>query len=150
MRPLLLGYKCAIPYLQQTNKNRWSSNFGPLVQKLESRLADMFGTGPSSVVTTRRESLAAGRLGGVHLQGKAEERPRTRSSKSWWKRASKAANGGKRGATFIRPMQPFRAPLPVTESFGDSVLAPFTLDIKEDDAKYIMETFTRICAEIAQ
>jgi dTDP-4-amino-4,6-dideoxygalactose transaminase len=51
MRPLLLGHESAIHYLAQIDKNRWYSNFGPLVQKLEERLCGLFGTGEGSVVT---------------------------------------------------------------------------------------------------
>lgn len=51
MRPLLLGHETAIHYLAQIDKNRWYSNFGPLVQKLESRLGELFKTGEGSVVT---------------------------------------------------------------------------------------------------
>lgn len=52
MRPLLLGHESAIHYLAQIDKNRWYSNFGPLVQMLEKRLGELFGSGPDTVVTT--------------------------------------------------------------------------------------------------
>jgi len=51
MRPLLLGHEVALHYLKQMDQNRWYSNFGPLVQQLESRLGDLFGTGENTVVT---------------------------------------------------------------------------------------------------
>lgn len=52
MRPLLLGHKSAVHYLEQVDKNRWYSNFGPLVTTLEQRLGELFCTGADSVVTT--------------------------------------------------------------------------------------------------
>ncbi len=51
MRPLLLGHENAIHYLRQIDKNRWYSNIGPLVQQLEARLGELFGSGKGSVVT---------------------------------------------------------------------------------------------------
>lgn len=51
MRPLLPQYEFIVPYLQQIDANRWYSNFGPLVNGLEARLAEFFGTGEGSVVT---------------------------------------------------------------------------------------------------
>jgi hypothetical protein len=53
---LLPGYECATSYLEQINQNHWYSDFSPLVQKLESRLANMFGTGPNSAVTTSNDT----------------------------------------------------------------------------------------------
>jgi dTDP-4-amino-4,6-dideoxygalactose transaminase len=41
-----------LPYLRQIDASRWYTNFGPLVNRLEQRLADAFGAPVPSVVTT--------------------------------------------------------------------------------------------------
>jgi len=51
MRPLLPDYRYIEPYLKQIDKNRWYSNFGPLVREFETRLSNFFETEPDTVVT---------------------------------------------------------------------------------------------------
>ncbi len=42
LRPILPNTDVLIPYLREIDNNRWYTNFGPLVQRLESRLLDRF------------------------------------------------------------------------------------------------------------
>jgi dTDP-4-amino-4,6-dideoxygalactose transaminase len=43
MRPQLPTRQQLEPYLREIDENRWYTNFGPLIQRLEERLADHFG-----------------------------------------------------------------------------------------------------------
>ena len=43
MRPLLPNADAVLPYLRQIDENRWYSNFGPLVDAFEQRLAKCLG-----------------------------------------------------------------------------------------------------------
>jgi dTDP-4-amino-4,6-dideoxygalactose transaminase len=52
MRPMLPTADLVLPYLRQIDATRIYSNFGALSQELQSRLAQMFGTGENSVTCT--------------------------------------------------------------------------------------------------
>ena len=43
LRPLLPDAAAVLPYLREIDANRWYSNFGPLLSRLEARLAAHFG-----------------------------------------------------------------------------------------------------------
>jgi dTDP-4-amino-4,6-dideoxygalactose transaminase len=76
MRPHLPAYLAIEPYLRELDANRWYTNFGPLVQKLEARLARHYGAPAGSVCTMANATLgivaslqeaAAPKTGGVCL-----------------------------------------------------------------------------------
>jgi dTDP-4-amino-4,6-dideoxygalactose transaminase len=50
-RPRLASAETVLPYLQRIDTARWYSNFGPLLDEMEERLAARFGSG-ARVVTT--------------------------------------------------------------------------------------------------
>ena len=52
LRPDIPSADEVIPYLRQIDASRWYTNFGPLVNRLESRLASMLGSPAPAVVTT--------------------------------------------------------------------------------------------------
>lgn len=52
MRPMLPTADQVLPYLRRVDATRNYSNFGPLSQELQGRLAGMFGTGENSVICT--------------------------------------------------------------------------------------------------
>lgn len=56
-RPRLPTAEAILPYLQQIDDARWYSNFGPLLTKLEQRLADRF-TRPTRVITVANATQA--------------------------------------------------------------------------------------------
>ncbi len=56
-RPLMPTLPAIAPYLETLDANRWYTNFGPLVQALESRLTERFSR-PTSVVTTTNGTQA--------------------------------------------------------------------------------------------
>ncbi len=49
-RPRLPTAKAILPYLQEIDRNRWYTNFGPLVRRFEKRLAEHFAVDPARVV----------------------------------------------------------------------------------------------------
>ncbi len=51
MRPLLPEQKYISPYLKEIDKNRWYSNFGPLVQRFEKRLEEFFSMPEGTVLS---------------------------------------------------------------------------------------------------
>ena len=58
MRPLLPPAAEIAPYLEEIDARRWYSNFGPLVTRLEARLADHFGLHPASAVIAANGTTA--------------------------------------------------------------------------------------------
>lgn len=58
MRPLLVEHEAVLPYLRKIDESRWYSNFGPLVQQLEERMAGVFQTGSGTVVSTSNGTAA--------------------------------------------------------------------------------------------
>ncbi|HEX7886859.1 MAG TPA: DegT/DnrJ/EryC1/StrS family aminotransferase [Phenylobacterium sp.] len=50
-RPRLPPLAALAPYIEQIDNARWYSNFGPLCEAFESRLADRFGLAPGDVCT---------------------------------------------------------------------------------------------------
>lgn len=56
-RPRLPSAESILPYLQQIDEARWYSNFGPLVTKLEQRLADRFAR-PTQAITATNATQA--------------------------------------------------------------------------------------------
>jgi dTDP-4-amino-4,6-dideoxygalactose transaminase len=56
-RPRLPTAEAILPYLQQIDDARWYSNFGPLLTKLEQRLADRFAR-PTQVITVANATQA--------------------------------------------------------------------------------------------
>lgn len=57
-RPRMPLAKDLLPYLEQIDKRRWYSNFGPLSIALEQRLEMHFGTGRGSVCTVNNGTVA--------------------------------------------------------------------------------------------
>lgn len=57
-RPLLPPAAAVLPYLEEMDRNRWYANHGPLVRRLEERLAEHYGLPAGSVAT-----LASGTVG---------------------------------------------------------------------------------------
>src|SRR5688500_13081208 len=57
MRPKLPVTERITPYMRQIDGSRIYSNFGPLVQSLESRLAAVFGVPEDGVVTVANATL---------------------------------------------------------------------------------------------
>ena len=51
MRPLLPTFEKLAPYLREIDENRWYTNFGPLVTRFETRLADLFRVPKAQVLT---------------------------------------------------------------------------------------------------
>ena len=49
-RPRLPTAEAILPYLLEIDRNRWYTNFGPLVRRFEQRLAEHFGVDPARVV----------------------------------------------------------------------------------------------------
>lgn len=58
MRPKLPSAGKIAPYLEEIDSSQIYTNFGPLSQRLEKRLADRFGVPPGSVVTMANGTLA--------------------------------------------------------------------------------------------
>lgn len=58
MRPLLPSANKIQKYLEQIDKNRWYSNFGPLLSSLEKRFSDFFGLGEGNVVVLANGTAA--------------------------------------------------------------------------------------------
>jgi dTDP-4-amino-4,6-dideoxygalactose transaminase len=56
-RPRLPKAEAIFPYLQEIDEARWYSNFGPLLTRLEQRLADRF-TSPTQIVTVTNATQA--------------------------------------------------------------------------------------------
>ena len=56
-RPLLPTKKCLEPYLDEIDHARWYSNFGSLVNKFESRLANHFGVAHEMLTTAANGTL---------------------------------------------------------------------------------------------
>ncbi len=50
MRPRLPAAAAILSYLEEIDRNRWYTNFGPLVSRFEHRLAEHFGVDPVRVV----------------------------------------------------------------------------------------------------
>ncbi len=44
MRPKLPPVEALLPYLREIDESRWYSNFGPLLRRFQSRLAEHFGS----------------------------------------------------------------------------------------------------------
>lgn len=57
MRPKLPAAAQVLPYLEEIDANRWYSNFGPLTQSFEARLAAHFGSGSGSVLAVANGTL---------------------------------------------------------------------------------------------
>jgi dTDP-4-amino-4,6-dideoxygalactose transaminase len=57
MRPKLPSAERLAPYLRQIDEARFYSNFGPLVQRLEARLAHRFGLPVEGVTTVANATL---------------------------------------------------------------------------------------------
>lgn len=58
LRPSLPSADAVLPYWRSIDDSRWYSNYGPLVQKLEARLADHFGLAAEQVTTSANATLA--------------------------------------------------------------------------------------------
>jgi dTDP-4-amino-4,6-dideoxygalactose transaminase len=58
LRPLLPTVDEMIPYLRRMDASRWYTNYGPLVQLFETRLADHFGVANSNLTTASNATLA--------------------------------------------------------------------------------------------
>lgn len=58
MRPLLPTLDELSPYLERIDASRWYTNFGPLVQLLEERLARHFRVGPQNLVVVANGTTA--------------------------------------------------------------------------------------------
>ncbi|WP_411287929.1 DegT/DnrJ/EryC1/StrS family aminotransferase [Phenylobacterium sp.] len=58
MRPLLPPASELLPFLEEIDAARWYSNMGPLVHRLEARLAEHFDVDVSRVVTSANGTLA--------------------------------------------------------------------------------------------
>ena len=56
-RPRLVGAEAILPYLRQIDSNRYYSNFGPLVCRLEARLAERFAV-PAPCISTVSNATA--------------------------------------------------------------------------------------------
>jgi dTDP-4-amino-4,6-dideoxygalactose transaminase len=56
-RPRLPEAAALLPYLQEIDANTWYSNFGPLLQRFEARLAAHYGLGPDRVVSVANCTL---------------------------------------------------------------------------------------------
>lgn len=56
-RPLLPNRAALAPYLDQIDANRWYSNYGPLCQQLEARLAAFYGLGPDQLTTVANATV---------------------------------------------------------------------------------------------
>lgn len=65
MRPKLPEFKVVKPYLEEIDGRRVYSNYGPLVQTLESRYAEFLGVGPDQVVAC--SSGTVGLTGAIQL-----------------------------------------------------------------------------------
>ncbi|NIA68039.1 DegT/DnrJ/EryC1/StrS aminotransferase [Pelagibius litoralis] len=50
-RPSLPAASALLPYLQEIDRNRWYTNFGPLALQFEARLAAQYAVDPSRIVT---------------------------------------------------------------------------------------------------
>lgn len=57
--PKLPSVESLLPYFYQIDKNRWYTNFGPLVQGLEARFAEFFFNGSKANVVTATNGTAA-------------------------------------------------------------------------------------------
>ncbi|HYH18710.1 MAG TPA: DegT/DnrJ/EryC1/StrS family aminotransferase [Azospirillum sp.] len=66
-RPLLPPAAAVRPYLEEVERNRWYANHGPLVRRLEERLAAHYGMPAGSVATL--SSGTAGLTAGLLAQG---------------------------------------------------------------------------------
>ena len=62
LKPLLPSNSQLIKYLEEIDQNRWYTNFGPLTQRFEKRLASLFMVEPTNVVTISNgtDALAIG------------------------------------------------------------------------------------------
>jgi dTDP-4-amino-4,6-dideoxygalactose transaminase len=58
-RPLLPSADDVLPYLREIDASRWYSNFGPLAQRFEERLAEHAGAGEAAAVVTACNATAA-------------------------------------------------------------------------------------------
>ena len=58
MRPKLPDRQALEPYLEEIDKNRWYSNFGPLERRLEVRLAEYFNIDPFQLVCVSNATQA--------------------------------------------------------------------------------------------
>ena len=58
MKPKLANFEMAATYLRQIDQNRVFTNYGPLVNQLESRYADFLGVKPENVVALVNATLA--------------------------------------------------------------------------------------------
>lgn len=56
-RPKLPGFDLIAPYLKEIDAKRWYSNFGPLLEQFESRLAAHFGLLPNQLTTAANGTL---------------------------------------------------------------------------------------------
>ena len=56
-RAYMPAIEAALPYLHRLDQSRWYSNYGPLVEELERRLADRFST-PTTVATVSSATSA--------------------------------------------------------------------------------------------
>ncbi|MCH7631851.1 MAG: hypothetical protein IIB59_01450 [Planctomycetes bacterium] len=63
-RPRLPDRRRLAPYLDEIDRNRWYTNFGPLARRFEARLAARFGLDNGGVVTTAK-AAQEGLLGAV-------------------------------------------------------------------------------------
>ena len=57
-RPRLPDRRRLAPYLDEIDRNRWYTNFGPLARRFEARLAERFGLDHGGVVTTANGTAA--------------------------------------------------------------------------------------------
>lgn len=103
MRPLLPLAEHVMPYLKQIDQNRWYTNFGPLVENFEKRLADFYGVSPPHI-----KSMANGTEALINIL-KAMELPK--------------------GSFCLMPSWTFIATPASALSAG---LVPYFLDVSED------------------
>lgn len=102
-KPRLPRLEALAPYIERIDAARWYSNFGPLTQEFEARLAAQFGLGPEGICTISNATL------GLEL-------------------ALKAA-GAKPGALCLVPSWTFSASVHAVVEAG---LVPCFMDVTED------------------